>query len=135
MTGPDWPALRRTLRTGGWEHQARGLLSYLLEQGVPCTREHRGHALRFELDEQGHSRALALTPNGWTLAADERDVHLRIEQVQRLGKDTPPADVALGFRAPRDLVRRADRYVAGTRLSRSQLVALALDKYLRDRGA
>lgn len=131
----DASKLRRNLRTAGLDRIGRDLPGYLLEQGVPCMRVGHGLQLRIEQDQTGRLRALALGRDGWLVVADEERAHMDREALRLKLRPKPEAGKVVSSKVPVATIKRARRYLAGTGLTLSGLLAVALESYLRERGA
>jgi hypothetical protein len=123
------PALRRSLRTGGWVRHAQGLINALLEGGIPLVRTHAGVDLEIRQDRGGG--LYACLPGG-ELVADEHSCHLTRDRVAKPAPRGGPRPVPVRF-AP-DMLRRLDACAAGSRRTRSHIMRRAVQLYLEGRG-
>jgi len=123
------PALRRSLRYGGWDALARRLPSYLLEHGVPCTRVYRGRRFRFDTDpETGALTCALIGARGDRTIADEARCHVSVRDISLR---TQRADNrVLSFCMAPSLHDALTRRAAATGRSKSELIRRALAAYL-----
>lgn len=122
-------ALRRQLRTGGWERWAHNLADGILQEGLPLHRSRAGRHLVVVMTQDGQLEARLRTGDSETLVATEEALVLPVEKapVRKVSRKQATVSMRLGD----ELVRRIDK--AASRRSgdsRTALVRRAVIAYL-----